>query len=214
MPHWCNAGENDVRLMTLVSPERLTRLLRRMLDPEEFLGDYGIRSLSRYHRDHPYTAEIDGAPHDVSYAPAESTSGLFGGNSNWRGPVWLPINYLLVEALRTFDKYHPDEYLIEHPYGSGQRLNLSQIAADLSERLVRTFCRDSFSGHRPIYGDNARLQEDAHWRDYVLFYEYLHGDSGRGLGASHQTGWTALVAKLIDEQAQAAEQESLEQVAA
>ncbi len=186
------------RLLALVRGHRMKRLLKRMLDPEEFLSDYGVRSISRYHAEHPYVLHVDGMAHTVRYEPAESSSGLFGGNSNWRGPIWFPVNYLIVESLQQFHHYYGDDFKVECPTGSGQYLTLSQIADDLSRRLIRLFLRDD-GGRRPVFGGQATFQHDPHWRDYLLFYEYFHGDTGMGLGASHQTGWTGLVASLIDE---------------
>jgi hypothetical protein len=195
---WHVPGAGDRRLLALVRGHRMKRLLLRMLDPQEFLSDHGVRSVSRYHRDHPYTIQAGGMDHTVRYEPAESRSGLFGGNSNWRGPVWFPINYLLIEALQRFHHYYGDEFLVEHPTGSGQLRTLWQIADDLSGRLIGLFLPGQ-DGRRPVYGAAEPFGRDPHWRDHVLFYEYFHGDSGAGLGASHQTGWTALVAKLLDQ---------------
>ncbi len=195
---WHVPGQGDRRLLALARGHRMKRLLRRMLDPEEFLSHYGIRALSRYHLDHPYVLTVDGVDHMVHYEPAESTTGLFGGNSNWRGPIWFPINYLLIEALQKFHHYYGDDFLVEHPTGSGTKRTLWQIADDLSHRLIRIFLRGP-DGRRPVYAGNETFQRDPHWRDYLLFHEYFHGDSGQGLGASHQTGWTALVAKLLEQ---------------
>jgi hypothetical protein len=196
---WYEPGAGERRLLALMRGHRMKRLLRRMLDPEEFLSDHGVRSLSRYHRDHPYVLTIDGATYTVDYEPAESTTGLFGGNSNWRGPVWFPINYLLIEALQKFHHYYSDDFRVECPTGSGKFLSIREIADELSRRLIRLFTRGA-DGRRPFLGDNPTLQTDPLWRDLLLFHEYFHGDTGAGLGASHQTGWTALVAKLIDQQ--------------
>jgi hypothetical protein len=179
-------------------------LLHRMLDPDEFLSDHGIRSMSRAHRDQPYVLDIEGMRHVVDYEPAESTTGLFGGNSNWRGPVWFPINFLLIEALQKAHHYYGDDFLVESPTGSGERLTLDAIATDLSRRLTTIFVRDA-AGRRAVFGDDERAQTDPQWRDRVLFYEYFDADTGRGLGASHQTGWTALVAKLLDQFGRAAD---------
>ena len=195
---WTEPGAGERRLLALMRGHRMKRLLARMLDPNEFLSEYGVRSLSRIHRDQPYTLHVNGMSFTIAYEPAESHTGLFGGNSNWRGPVWFPINYLLIEAVQKFHYYYGDEFLIEHPTGSGNRHTLWEIAADLSARLIALFERDSH-GRRPAHGDNPLYAHDPHWRDLILFYEYFHGDSGAGLGASHQTGWTALVAKLIDQ---------------
>jgi hypothetical protein len=178
----------------------MKRLLKRMLDPEEFLSPYGVRGLSKYHADHPYVIQLDGTRHSIDYEPAESSTSLFGGNSNWRGPIWFPINFLLIEALQKFHHYYSDDFLVECPTGSGNMLTLWQISQELSARLCSLFLRDE-AGHRPVLGQSPLFQTDPHWRDYVPFHEYFHGDSGAGLGASHQTGWTALVAKLLDQTA-------------
>lgn len=174
----------------------MKKLLRRMLDESEFLSDYGVRAVSRFHREHPYSFTWDGQVMTVEYQPAESASGLFGGNSNWRGPIWFPLNFLLVESLQKFHHYYGDDFKVECPTGSGRYATINEVASDLSQRLTRLFLRDQ-SGRRPVFGENERFQADANFRDYVLFHEYFHGDSGRGLGASHQTGWTGLVAKLV-----------------
>jgi hypothetical protein len=189
-------GVGQRRLLALAHPQRLRRLLKRMLDPDEFLSPYGIRALSRYHLDHPYRLELGGDVHEVRYEPAESRSGMFGGNSNWRGPIWFPINYLLIEALERFHHYYGDDVRAEHPPGSGNLVTLHEIATDLAERLTRIFLLDE-SGQRPVFGGDERFARPG-WRDNPLFFEYFHGDTGAGLGASHQTGWTALVAALLD----------------
>jgi hypothetical protein len=186
------------RLLSLVSGDRLRRVLRYMLDESEFLSPQGIRALSRYHQDHPYVLRIGGSEHRVAYEPAESTTGLFGGNSNWRGPIWFPMNFLLVEALQRFDYFYGAEFKVEFPTGSGQYMALGDVATALSRRLTRIFLRDP-SGRRPVHGDARPLQRDPWWRDLLLFYEYFHGDTGAGIGASHQTGWTGLVAKLLQQ---------------
>jgi len=191
-------GRNARRLLAVVNRERIQRVLALMLDENEFLSEYGIRSLSRYHSQHPYSFHADGRQHTISYQPAESQSGLFGGNSNWRGPVWFPINYLLIESLQKFHHYYGDELKVECPTGSGRWMNLAQVAKDLSRRLMKLFLRNG-RAERPIYGGQRLFQDDPHWRDYILFNEYFHGDNGAGLGASHQTGWTGLVAKLIQQ---------------
>ncbi len=196
---WHEPGVGERRLLALVRGHHLKCLLRRALDPDEFLSDHGVRSISKYHAAHPYVLTINGIDHTVEYWPAESRSGLFGGNSNWRGPVWFPINYLLVEALQKFHYYFGDGFLVECPTGSGQLRTLEEIADLLSQRLIRLFLRDE-RGRRPFNGESELLQSDPHWRDLILFHEYFHGDTGRGLGASHQTGWTATVAKLIEQQ--------------
>jgi hypothetical protein len=171
-------------------------LLRRIVDETEFLSPYGVRALSRYHAEHPYTFWADGQPLTVAYVPGDSDSGRFGGNSNWRGPVWLPVNYLLIESLQKFHHYYTDDFKIECPTGSGQMLTIAQVAQELANRLMRLFLRDA-QGRRPAFGDNVKLQTDPHFRDYLLFHEYFHGETGAGLGASHQTGWTGLIAKLL-----------------
>jgi hypothetical protein len=189
-------GAHGRRLLSLVNEDKLRRILTRMLDEERFLGPHGIRSLSRWHLDHPYTLNLSGTDHTVEYEPAESTTGMFGGNSNWRGPVWFPVNLLIIRALIQQYRYYGDEFKIECPTGSGIMMTLSGVAHELSTRLVSTFLRDD-DGRRPVYGGTRLFQEDPHWRDLILFYEYFHGDNGAGLGASHQTGWTGVVARLI-----------------
>jgi hypothetical protein len=191
-------GAGQRRLFAIVWEDRLRRLLKVMLDEREFLSPYGIRALSRIHRERPYHLTLDGVDHIVDYEPGEATTGLFGGNSNWRGPIWFPVNYLLIEALQRFYHYFGDDFQIECPSGSGQMMNLWQVASELSRRLTRIFLRDH-DGRRPAFGDRDLLQRDPHWRDYLMFHEYFHGDTGVGLGASHQTGWTALVAKLLQQ---------------
>ena len=207
-------GTEERRLLSIVTRERLRRVLQVMLDENEFLSPYGIRALSRAHRNRPYTLEVSGQRHQVSYEPGESTTGLFGGNSNWRGPIWFPVNFLLVESLQRFHHYLGDAFTVECPTGSGQWMNLSEVAAELSRRLARPFLRGT-DGTRPVHGMHEQFQSDPHWRDLVLFYEYFHGDNGRGVGASHQTGWTGLVAKLLQQagerdQSAAAEERELE----
>ncbi len=186
------------RFLAIVSREQLPRVLGYMLDEAEFLSPHGVRALSRHHKDHPYVLSVDGGEHRVDYEPAESTSGLFGGNSNWRGPVWFPVNYLLIEALQKFHYFYGDGVKVQCPTGSGPMLNLWQVAAELSRRLTRIFLRDR-DGRRPAYGGTQKFQRDPHWRDLILFHEYFHGDNGAGIGASHQTGWTGLVAKLLQQ---------------
>jgi hypothetical protein len=201
---WQDPGAGERRLLALVRGHRMKCLLKRLLDPNEFLSDYGVRSISKYHESHPYELNMDGTIYQVKYEPAESRSGLFGGNSNWRGPVWFPINYLLIEALQKFHHYYGDDFKVECPTGSGQYLTLDGVANELSRRLIALFTRNA-EGQRPFNGHNAYFQNDPHWRDLILFYEYFHGDNGRGIGASHQTGWTGLVAKLIQQQSQKGE---------
>ena len=185
------------RLLSIPSRDRLERLLRYLLDEDEFLAPHGIRSVSKFHAEHPFVLELDGRRHGVSYVPAESDTALFGGNSNWRGPIWFPINFLIVEALERYHHYYGDDLTVELPTGSGRRVHLGQAAHLLAGRLTSIFLPDS-GGRRPCHGDDGRYATDPHWRDLVLFHEYFHGDTGRGVGASHQTGWTALVATLLD----------------
>jgi len=189
-------GVAERGVLALVNPDRLRRILTKMLDENEFLSPYGIRALSKFHKDHPYVFRVDGQEHRVDYLPAESDSGMFGGNSNWRGPIWMPVNVMLIRALLNFYAYYGDTFRIECPTGSGKMMNLFEVAKEISDRLTRIFLRDR-SGHRPVYGGTEKFQSDPHWRDLILFYEYFHGDNGAGLGASHQTGWTGVVAKLI-----------------
>jgi hypothetical protein len=191
-------GMVERRLLSIVTQDQLRRVLKVMLDENEFFSPFGIRALSRVHLDAPYTLEIGGQMHQVGYEPGESTTGLFGGNSNWRGPIWFPVNFLLVESLQRFHYYLGDDFTVECPTGSGIQMNLSEVATELSQRLTRPFLRDA-DGRRPVHGADDRFTTDPHWRDLVLFYEYFHGDTGRGVGASHQTGWTGLVAKLLQQ---------------
>ncbi len=191
-------GMGERRLLSIVGAEQLKRVLRFMLDEQEFLSPYGIRALSRVHKDQPYILHVDGTSHRVDYEPAESSIGLFGGNSNWRGPIWFPVNYLLVESLQKFHHYLGDDYLVEYPTHSGQHLTLKEVAAEISRRMTRIFLRDE-DGVRPVHRGTPQFERDEHWRDLVLFYEYFHGDNGSGVGASHQTGWTGLAAKLLQQ---------------
>jgi hypothetical protein len=186
------------RLLSIVTREQIPRVLRLMLDAGEFLSPHGIRSVSQVHRDRPYMLTCNGMEYQVRYEPAESSTGLFGGNSNWRGPVWFPVNYLIIESLQKFHYYFGDDLKVKCPTGSGQVMSLWDVAADLSRRLTRIFLRDA-DDRRPVYGGKAKFQRDPHWQDFVLFYEYFHGDNGAGIGASHQTGWTGLVAKLLQQ---------------
>jgi hypothetical protein len=195
---WYEPGRGERRLLALVRGYRMQCLLKRVLDPNEFLSDFGVRSVSKFHQDNPFVLELGGRRHAIGYEPGDSKTGLFGGNSNWRGPVWFPINFLLIEALQRFHQYYGDDFLIECPTDSGQKLSLQQIAAELSGRLSALFLQDQ-NGRRPVFGDRKVPQSDPHWREHVLFYEYFHGDTGAGLGASHQTGWTALVAQLLQQ---------------
>jgi len=191
-----SADGRQQRLLSMVGQDQLLRILARMLDPEEFLSAYGLRTLSRSHLEKPFTVSLGGSDFTVGYEPAESTSGLFGGNSNWRGPVWMPVNYLLIEALREFAGFYGPDLMAEYPTGSGVKVSLTEIADDLSRRLISLFTPDA-SGRRPIYGANETLQTHPDWKDLIAFPEYFHGDNGAGLGAWHQTGWTALVVDLI-----------------
>jgi len=191
-------GVESRRLLSLMVRSRLTRVIERMLDESEFLSPHGIRAVSKYHQDHPFVLDYHGQEYRVDYEPAESSTGLFGGNSNWRGPVWFPVNYLIIESLQRYHYYYGDEFTVEFPTGSGQRKNLGDVAAELSRRLSRIFLRNQ-DGHRPVFGGAAKFQNDPHFRDYLWFYEYFHGDNGAGIGASHQTGWTALVAKCLQQ---------------
>jgi hypothetical protein len=190
-------GERGRRLLSPLSKTRLERVLRYLLDENEFLSPYGVRSLSRYHKDHPFVFHVGGQAHSVSYLPAESNTGMFGGNSNWRGPVWMPVNALIVRGLLNLYQFYGDSFTVECPTGSGKRMTLFEVAREISRRLSNIFLRDA-SGRRAVYGGSARFQEDPHWRDLILFYEYFHGDNGAGLGASHQTGWTGVIARLLD----------------
>jgi hypothetical protein len=189
-------GVAERGVFALVNPERLRRILTKMLDENEFLSPYGIRSISKFHAQHPYVFHLAGQEYRVDYLPAESNTGMFGGNSNWRGPVWMPVNAILIRALLNFHAYYGDDFKIECPTGSGHLMNLFEVAKEISNRLTRIFLRDE-GGRRAVYGGTEKFQMDPHWRDHVLFYEYFHGDNGAGLGASHQTGWTGVVAKLI-----------------
>jgi hypothetical protein len=191
-------GVNGRRLLSVVNEDKLRRILARMLDENRFLSPYGIRSLSRSHLEHPYVFDLEGSEFRVNYLPAESDTGMFGGNSNWRGPIWMPVNLLLIRALAQFYMYYGDEFKIECPTGSRNFMTLAEVALEISRRLSRIFLKDA-DGRRPVYGGTKKFQTDPHWRDYVLFYEYFHGDNGAGLGASHQTGWTGTVARLIQQ---------------
>jgi hypothetical protein len=190
-------GYSDRGIAALVNPDRLRRILTRMLDEKEFLSPYGIRALSRFHEEHPFVVHVEGQEYRVNYLPAESDTGMFGGNSNWRGPIWMPVNALLIRALLSFYLYYGDNFKIECPIGSGKMMNLFEVAREIANRLSRIFLRDK-SGRRPVFGGAEKFQTDPQWKDYILFYEYFHGDNGSGLGASHQTGWTGVVAKLIE----------------
>jgi hypothetical protein len=189
-------GVNERGMIALLNTDRLRRVLTKMLDENEFLGPYGIRALSKFHQQNPFIFYVNGQENRVDYLPGESNTGMFGGNSNWRGPVWMPVNAMIIRALLNYYLYYGDNFKIECPTGSGKMMNLFEVAKEISDRLIRTFTRDE-NGRRPVYGGTEKFQTDPHWRDHILFYEYFHGDNGAGLGASHQTGWTGLVAKLI-----------------
>jgi len=191
-----NFGVAERGILSLINTERLRKILTKMLDENEFFGPYGIRSISKFHEQNPYILNVKGQEYRVDYLPAESNTGMFGGNSNWRGPVWMPVNILLIRSLQQFYLYYGDNFKIECPTGSGNLMNLFEVSKELSNRLTKIYTRDK-NGHRPVYGGTEKFQTDEHWRDYILFYEYYHGDIGAGLGASHQTGWSGVVAKLI-----------------
>jgi hypothetical protein len=193
-----DGGHGGHYLMAIPSRERLTRVLRYLLDEKEFLSPYGLRSLSRIHRDAPYVYRAGGEEFRVDYSPGESTTGLFGGNSNWRGPVWFPVNYLIVEALERYSHFYGNELKVECPTGSGRWMNLKEVSRELSRRLATLFLPDA-GGRRPCHGADPRFASDPHWRDLVLFHEYFHAEDGRGVGASHQTGWTALVTRCLED---------------
>ena len=191
-----NLGVADRGILALINPERLRRILTKMLDENEFLGPHGIRSISKFHEKNPYVLNVGSQEYRVDYLPAESDTGMFGGNSNWRGPVWFPINTLIIRALQNFYLYHGDNFKIECPTGSGKMMNLFEVSKEIADRLTSTFTRDE-NGNRPVFGGSKKFQTDPHWRDNILFYEYFHGDNGAGLGASHQTGWTGVIANII-----------------
>jgi hypothetical protein len=194
------AGEGDdaAALLAIPSKAQLERVLSCMLAEREFLSPHGVRSLSAAHREQPFELESGGQKYRVDYTPAESTTGMFGGNSNWRGPIWLPINYLLIEALERYGRFYGDGFVVECPAGSGNRMTLQRVADELAARLTRLFRRDA-NGQRPFAGDDRRFADDPHWRELVLFHEFFDGDTGRGCGASHQTGWTALITRCFGE---------------
>ncbi|MFP7657684.1 MGH1-like glycoside hydrolase domain-containing protein [Chryseobacterium proteolyticum] len=194
--HWEVKGQDSKHLLSLLRGHRLKRLLSRMLDPNEFLSDYGVRALSKVYEKNPYTINLNGVDYSVKYTPAESDSGLFGGNSNWRGPIWFPINFLIIESLQSFFFYYSPDFMVEYPTGSGNYSNLEEIADALSKRLAKIFLKDE-NENRPVNSQYPRFQTDPDFKDYILFYEYFHGDTGRGVGASHQTGWTGLISKIL-----------------
>jgi hypothetical protein len=189
-------GVNGREIFALVNPDRLRRMLSRMLDENEFLGPHGIRALSRYHADHPYVLDVHGQQFRVDYLPAESNNAMYGGNSNWRGPVWMPMQVLMIHALLAFYLYYGDSFKVECPTGSGKQMNLFEVSQEIVNRLQRIFLRDA-NGRRPVYGGAEKFQTDPHWRDLITFNEYFHGDNGAGIGASHQTGWTGVIAALM-----------------
>jgi hypothetical protein len=189
-------GLRGRHLLAILDESKLRRVLERMLDEKEFLSAYGIRSLSRHHLENPYLFQSGSQEYRVNYEPAESSSGLFGGNSNWRGPIWFPVNALIIRALLTLYTYYGNDFRVEVPTGSGVQMNLFEVSREISNRLVSIFTLDK-AGTRPLFGGVEKFQTDPHWRDHLLFYEYFHGDNGAGIGANHQTGWTGLVAKLI-----------------
>jgi hypothetical protein len=189
-------GYRNRRLASILNEGKLRRILEKMLDENEFFSPYGIRALSRYHADHPYSLRVGETDYGVGYLPAESDTGMFGGNSNWRGPIWMPVNGLIVRALLQYYTYYGNDFTVECPTGSGRQMNLYQVAQELTRRLASIFVRDS-EGRRAVYGDTSKFQNDPHWRDLILFYEYFHGDNGAGLGASHQTGWTGIIARAM-----------------
>jgi hypothetical protein len=189
-----SVGVGGRRMASILDETKLRRVLAKMLDENEFLSPYGIRSLSRYHLDHPYIVHAGGQEYRVSYLPAESDTRMFGGNSNWRGPIWIPVNALIIRALLQYYLYYGDDFKIECPTGSGRRMTLFQVSEEIARRLASIFLRNR-EGRRPVFGGTRKFQEDPHWRDCILFYEYFHGDNGAGLGASHQTGWTGVIAR-------------------
>jgi len=190
-------GVGDRGIFALVNEQKLRRILSRMLDENEFLSDYGIRALSKYHEKHPYVFQVGHQEYRVGYVPGDSDSGMFGGNSNWRGPIWMPVNLMIIRALAQYYFYYGDNFKIECPTGSGNMMNLYEVSREIASRLIRIFTRDK-TGRRPTNGEREKAQFDPYWKDYVLFYEYFHGDTGAGVGASHQTGWTGTVAGLIE----------------
>jgi hypothetical protein len=189
-------GQSDRRLGAILDETKLRRVLEKMLDEKEFLSPFGIRALSRVHAEHPYVFNVGGQDYRVGYVPGESDTGMFGGNSNWRGPIWMPVNALIIRALLQYYAYYGNDFTVECPTGSGNKMNLYQVAEEISRRLSSIFLQDE-KGNRPVNGGEQKLQQDPHWRDYIQFYEYFHGDNGAGLGANHQTGWTGVVARLM-----------------
>jgi len=202
LPTFVEPGANGTRLLSVVSRARLAAILQRVLDETQFLSEYGVRSLSREHAERPYSFEAAGQRHEVAYLPGDSENRMFGGNSNWRGPIWFPMNFLLIQSIATSARYYGDSFTVECPTGSGRFVPLGDVADELAARLIRVFVRDETTGRRAVLGDNEFFQTDQHWRDCVPFHEFFHGDSGAGLGAGHQTGWTALVALLLQHRGQ------------
>ena len=190
-------GEREEVLLSLIPKDRLVFLLERILNEAEFLSPTGIRALSKFHEENPYTVNFNGNDYTINYDPGDSTSDFFGGNSNWRGPVWMPVNALIIRALLNLYSFYGDDFKVECPTGSGQHMTLFEVAQELARRIAGTFLRGA-DGRRPVYGGTAKFQDDPHWRDLLQFFEYFHGDNGAGLGASHQTGWTGLVALMLD----------------
>jgi hypothetical protein len=193
---WGEKGKDEKHLLSLLRGHRMKRILYRMLDASEFLSDHGLRALSKFHEANPYMLQIDDTLFSVHYTPGDSDTSLFGGNSNWRGPVWMPMNYLIIDSLKRFHDYYGDDFRIEYPTHSGNLFSLEEIANKLAERVITLFTRDA-NGNRPVYGDQLLFQKNPDFKDYIQFFEYFHGDTGKGLGASHQTGWTGLVARLL-----------------
>jgi Glycosyl hydrolase family 63 C-terminal domain len=194
---FATGGYGGRRLASVVDKEKLRRILGYMLDENEFFSPYGIRSLSKYHRDQPFVFYLDGREYRVDYLPAESNTGMFGGNSNWRGPIWMPVNALIIRGLMQMYPFYGPDFKVECPTGSGKYMTLFEVAKEIGRRLSSMFLRDA-NGNRPVYGGTKKFQDDPYWKDYVLFYEYFHGDNGAGLGASHQTGWTGTIARVLD----------------
>jgi hypothetical protein len=193
---WQVEGVTQKHLLSLLRGHRMKKILQRMLDETEFLSDYGVRALSKYHKEHPYKINMNGDIATVDYEPGESNTDMFAGNSNWRGPVWMPVNFLIIESLQRFHHYYGDDFKVECPTNSGNYITIKQVAEFLTERLSKLFLLNA-EGRRTVFGDNEKLQSDPHFKNYILFHEYFHGDNGRGIGASHQTGWTGLIAKLL-----------------
>ncbi len=193
---WNEKSVGEKHLLSVLRGTRLTKILVRMLDESEFLSEYGIRALSKYYEEHPFRVELRAATLAVHYTPGEGDSSMFGGNSNWRGPIWMPMNYLILESLLHFYQYYGNDFKVEYPTGSGNYLTLFNLCIELAKRMSHIFLKDE-NGRRAVFGKNEKMQTDPHFKDYILFFEYFHGDTGRGVGASHQTGWTALIARLL-----------------